>query len=225
MDFLEVVKQTRAALQSEGRITYRTLKRQFALDDEALDDLKYELIEGQEVAADKDGKMLVWTGGETPEETASETVATPAVEPSASALSAQPDHEAPAGERRQLTVMFCDLVESTPLAERLDPEEYREIVQTYQAACAKVIQSFDGHVAQYLGDGILVYFGFPLAHEDDAQRSVRAAMGILEEITALNEHLQREKDLQIAVRLGIHTGLVVVGYIGAGEEEIVPLRE
>src|SRR5712691_9666979 len=84
----------------------------------------------------------------------------------------------PEAERRQLTVLFCDLVDSTVLASQLDPEELREVVRAYQDTCAKVIARFEGHIAQYLGDGLLVYFGYPLAHEDDAQRAVRAGLGI-----------------------------------------------
>src|SRR5262249_38017419 len=83
----------------------------------------------------------------------------------------------PEAERRQLTVLFCDLVDSTMLSSQLDPEELREVVRAYQDTCAKVIARFDGHIAQYLGDGLLVYFGYPLAHEDDAQRAVRAGLG------------------------------------------------
>ena len=89
---------------------------------------------------------------------------------------------APEAERRQLTVMFCDLVDSTALSEQLDPEEWREVVQTYQETCAEVVSRVDGHIAQYLGDGLLVYFGYPTAHEDDAQRAVRTALGIVEAI-------------------------------------------
>ena len=87
--------------------------------------------------------------------------------------------EAPDAERRQLTVMFCDLVGSTALAERLDPEELRDLLAQYQQTCADVIQHFDGHIARYVGDGLLVYFGYPQAHEDDAQRGVRAGLGIV----------------------------------------------
>src|SRR5215510_8442998 len=82
----------------------------------------------------------------------------------------------PEAERRQLTVLFCDLVGSTALSAQLDPEELREVVRAYQDTCAKVIARFEGHIAQYLGDGLLVYFGYPLAHEDDAQRAVRAGL-------------------------------------------------
>src|SRR5919198_1549335 len=78
----------------------------------------------------------------------------------------------PEAERRQLTVMFCDLVDSTALASQLDPEDLRAVIRAYQATCAEVIQHFGGHIAQYLGDGLLVYFGYPQAHEDDAQRAV-----------------------------------------------------
>jgi TOMM system kinase/cyclase fusion protein len=127
-----------------------------------------------------------------------------------------PEHASSDGERRQLTVMFCDLVGSTALSEQLDPEELREVVRAYQATCAKVIARFEGHIAQYLGDGLLVYFGYPRAHEDDAQRAVRAGLGMVEAMAQLNAHLVQERGLQLAVRLGIHTGLVVVGEIGGG---------
>ena len=90
------------------------------------------------------------------------------------------------------------------------------MVRAYQAACAEMIGRFEGHIAQYLGDGLLVYFGYPLAHEDDAQRAVRAGLGILEALEQLNTRLTRERGIRLAVRLGIHTGLVVVGEMGAG---------
>src|SRR4029077_18866541 len=107
----------------------------------------------------------------------------------------------PAAERRQLTVMFCDLVDSTALSGQLDPEEYRDVVRAYQTACTEVIQRYDGHIAQLLGDGLLVYFGYPQAHEDDAQRAVRTGLGILTAIEDLNKELKRNKALQLAVRL------------------------
>jgi class 3 adenylate cyclase len=125
----------------------------------------------------------------------------------------------PEAERRQLTVLFCDLVDSTVLASQLDPEELREVVRAYQEAGAKVIARFEGHIAQYLGDGLLVYFGYPLAHEDDAQRAVRAGLGIIEAMGQLNAHLTRERGVHLAVRLGIHTGLVVVGEVGGGTRQ------
>ena len=125
----------------------------------------------------------------------------------------------PEAERRQLTVLFCDLVDSTALASQLDPEDLREVVRAYQDTCAKVIARFEGHIAQYLGDGLLVYFGYPLAHEDDAQRAVRAGLGIVEALGQLNTRLAQERGVHLAVRLGIHTGLVVVGEVGGGTRQ------
>jgi class 3 adenylate cyclase len=123
-----------------------------------------------------------------------------------------------AAERRQLTVMFCDLAGSTELAQRLDPEDWREVLRSYQAAGEKVVRQFDGHIAQYLGDGILVYFGYPHAHEDDARRAAHAGLGIVQEIQQLSAHLQQHGNIRLAVRVGIHTGLVVVGEVGGAEK-------
>ena len=122
----------------------------------------------------------------------------------------------PEAERRPLTVLFCDLVDSTRLASHLDPEDFREIVRAYHQTCAEVIQRFDGYVAQYLGDGLLVYFGYPLAHEDDAQRAVWTGLGLLEALTPLIAQLALPPGEHVAVRLGVHTGLVVIGDVGAG---------
>jgi class 3 adenylate cyclase/predicted ATPase len=124
---------------------------------------------------------------------------------------------APEAERRQLTVMFCDLADSTKLSQQLDPEDLRDVVRAYQATAAEVIAQYEGHMAQYLGDGLLVYFGYPVAHEDDAQRALHAGLGIVEAITTtLNPRLEREQGVQLTVRLGVHTGPVVVGEMGGG---------
>src|SRR6266851_1550735 len=117
-------------------------------------------------------------------------------------------------ERRQLTVMFCDLVGSTALSARLDPEELREVVRAYQEICTGVIRRYEGHIAQHLGDGLLVYFGYPVAHEDDAARAARTGLGILEAVRALKAGLARP----LQVRIGIHTGPAVVGEIGSGDK-------
>ncbi len=118
-------------------------------------------------------------------------------------------------ERRQITVMFSDVVGSTALSERLDPEELRELIQAYQDAAATAIERFEGYIAQYLGDGILAYFGYPVAHEDDAERAVRAALDLVSRIERLNKRVAGE-NASIAIRVGIHTGLVVVGEVGGG---------
>jgi class 3 adenylate cyclase/predicted ATPase len=146
--------------------------------------------------------------------------------PAPPATSSQVAPHPPDAERRQLTVMFCDLVGSTPLAEQLDPEELREVVRAYQQTCAEVIERFEGHIAQYLGDGVLVYFGWPRAHDDDAQRAVQAGLNILAAMETLNTRLERDKGLRLAVRMGIHTGLVVVGAMGGhGRQEQLALGD
>ena len=122
----------------------------------------------------------------------------------------------PAAERRQLTVMCCDLVDGTSLAEQLDPEVYRQVVRAYHQICAPVIARFDGYMSPYLGAGLMVYFGYPLAHEDAPQRAVRAGLGILTACERYNAQLEPDTGVQLAVRVGIHTGLVVVGDSGDG---------
>jgi len=164
MGFYEVLDQVVQLLRQRGRVTYRALKREFQLDDAFLEDLKDELIKAQRLAVDEQGDVLVWTGGVDPAPApgALAPPPTPRGEPSerpAAVVTASPAPARPAeAERRQLTVLFCDLVDSTVLARQLDPEELREVVRAYQEVCAKVIARFEGHIAQYLGDGLLVYF-------------------------------------------------------------------
>ncbi|HKF28408.1 MAG TPA: AAA family ATPase, partial [Candidatus Binataceae bacterium] len=120
------------------------------------------------------------------------------------------------GERRHLTVLFSDLVGSTGIAAQLDAEDWREIAAQYQRTAAAAVTRFGGHVAKYLGDGVMVYFGWPQAHEDDAERAVRAGLAIIEEVAALNGHLAATHRVKLAVRVGIETGSVVMGQ-GGGE--------
>jgi class 3 adenylate cyclase len=269
MKFSEVVAQTLAWLHRDGRVSYRALKREFDLDDEFLEDVKAELIEAKRVAMDENGKVLVWVGkeakaesenrgnGETETRRANQDPQPPNVELRTS-QSPTPNTQSPA-ERRQLTVLFCDLVGSTALSEQLDPEELREVVQAYQQTCARVIQRYEGHIAQYLGDGLLVYFGYPIAHEDDAQRAVRTGLEIVAALQKLvpspwKGEGQGEGSTEtqsnsphphplpkgaresvaalpkgargLQVRIGIHTGLVVIGDIGSSEKrEILALGE
>src|SRR2546428_13538091 len=121
------------------------------------------------------------------------------------------DSARPEAERRQLTVMFWDLVGSTALSEQLDPEELREVVRAYQQVSAEVISRFEGHIAQYLGDGLLVYFGYPLAHEDDAPRAVRAGLGMVDEVGQLNVRLAQVRGGELAERMDHHHGQEAVG--------------
>ena len=122
----------------------------------------------------------------------------------------------PEAERRQLTVLFCDLVGSTALSARLDPEDMRDVLRAYQDACSGAITRYDGFVAKFMGDGVFSYFGYPTAHEDDAERAIHAGLGIIAAIGAL--------DHDLAVRIGIATGTVAVGDIvgeGASEEAAI----
>jgi class 3 adenylate cyclase len=162
MDYDAVLEQVIALLQQHKRLSYRVLKLRLQLDDDTLETFKEDLIYAKHLPMDEDGKVLVWVG-----EAASQADQTP------HAATTPPEPRSPEAERRQLTVLFCDVVDSTVLASQLDPEEWREVVRAYQATCAKVIARFEGHIAQYLGDGLLVYFGYPYAHKDDAPRVVR----------------------------------------------------
>src|SRR5262245_52011252 len=128
---------------------------------------------------------------------------TPAPPPS---TSAHPSSR-PLAERRLLTVMFCDMVGSSALSTRMDPEEQRDVVSNFQACCAKEIKRLGGMVAQYLGDGVLAYFGYPAAHEDDAERAVRSGLSVL----AAAGVLKPAEGVTVQTRIGIATGVVVIG--------------
>src|SRR5262249_45270560 len=205
------------------------LKVQFELDDARLDLLKEELLYAQYPIADDHGRGLVWTGepGGVQEPAPRQSTQQSAAQQDQPTQAEPPtEHRSPEAERRQLTVMFCDLVDSTKLSSQLDPEEYRNVVRAYQRVCTEVIQRYDGYIAQLLGDGLLVYFAYPQAHEDDAQRAVRTGLGILDAMGDLNTRLQHAKGIQLAIRVGVHTGLVVVGEMGgAGRQEQLALGE
>ncbi len=146
-----------------------------------------------------------------------------AMAPSAAAV--PPLRERPEdAQRRQLTVMFCDLVGSTALSQRLDAEDLRELNRAYQDACKVAIERYEGYVARYMGDGVLAYFGYPKAHEDDAERAVRAGLELVGAISNLNPDIASETDVRLEVRVGVATGEVVVGDLigeGASQERAV----
>ena len=144
--------------------------------------------------------------GKTPSVDAATTSSTP---------SAHPEDRA---ERRQVTVMFSDLVGSTALSARMDPEDLREVISAYQKCVAETVQRFGGFVAKYMGDGVLIYFGYPQAHEDDAERAVRAGLELVAAVSELKTHAP------LQTRVGIATGLVVVGDLigsGASQEQAI----
>src|SRR5882724_6227550 len=203
MTFEEILDHAIAMLQRRGRVTYRTLRLQFQLDEEQMEALKEGLIDAERLAVNEEGRVLVWAGPPASPPTASTA---PVATQDNSPDQAPPVADVPAtaaghvsrpadAARRQRTVMCCDLVDSTVLSGQLDPEDLREVIRAYQAVCAEIIQRFGGHIAQYLGDGLLVYFGYPLAHEDDAQRAVRAGLGIVEAMGELNTRLKQEKGI------------------------------
>src|SRR5262249_7806610 len=154
MTFEELLDQVLAMLQRRGRVSYRALARQFGLDEAYLEDLKDAILFAHPQVVDEAGRGLVWSGDASAIPSASDSpqlVEHPATPPPRAGQTASPLSEpyTPDAERRQLTVLFCDLVDSTTLASQLDPEELREVVRAYQEACAKVIARFDGHIAQY----------------------------------------------------------------------------
>jgi class 3 adenylate cyclase/predicted ATPase len=223
MTFDEILEQVLTLLKRQGRVSYSALKRRFDLNDDYLNDLKDEILYVHPVR-DDEGRGLIWTGDTASGQGVASPPALPTPQPAAQEQpSSQVEPRSPApppdAERRQLTVMFCDLVDSTRLSSQLDPEDWRDVVRAYQRVCTEVIQRYDGHIAQYLGDGLLIYFGFPVAHEDDAQRAVRTGLDILAAMEDLNKELKRDKGITLAVRLGIHTGLVVVGAMGGGARQ------
>ncbi len=143
------------------------------------------------------------------------------VEPSASAHAATRGESltpnSTEGERRQLTVLFADVVGATALSGRMDPEAFRTLLRAYQQVCVECADRYGGNVHQYAGDGVLVYFGYPTAHDNDAERAVLAGLDIVDGTRRLAADMRQRGEEEIFVRVGIHTGLVVVGEMGAGD--------
>ena len=185
MTFQEVLAQVITWLEHDKRLSYRALQRQFDLDEAYLEDLKFELIEVKQLAVDQDGKMLVWTGDNAP--------ATPPAHPQErEPLSYTPPHlaekiltsrSALEGERKQVTVLFCDLTNSTPLAARLGPERMHTLLNRFFELALDVVHRYEGTINQFLGDGFMALFGAPIAHEDHARRAVLAALELQRTLT------------------------------------------
>jgi class 3 adenylate cyclase len=156
--------------------------------------------------------------GRAPAEAVAQFAVLPTAEPVA--LASAPSD----AERRPLTVMFCDLADSTALSTRLDPEDLQDVIRAYQERCTAIVREYEGFVAKYMGDGILVYFGYPISLERNAERAVRSGLAIVESMAQLNAELGPAKGIEIAVRIGIATGLVMVGEIvgdGLAQERAV----
>jgi predicted ATPase/class 3 adenylate cyclase len=237
--FYHVVDQVVGQLKKRGRVSYRALQLEFDLSDEHLDTLKEELISIQELAVDKDGKMLVWTGSPASSVSSqeSERVQGPkskvqsqdaelrTANSELSPVSYTPPHLAERiraeqaalearsgtnGERKTITALFADLKGSTALIEGLDPEEARAIIDPALQLMMDAVHQYDGYVAQALGDGIFALFGAPLAHEDHPQRALYAALRMQEAMRRYADTLRAKGYPPLLMRVGINTGEVVV---------------
>jgi class 3 adenylate cyclase len=186
------------------------------------------------LAADIDGERLVWAPEGPPSRNGPANLSRLPLPPlraaaPASTVPAWPPapaaaRELPGAERRQLTVMFCDLADSTHLSAQLDPEEMGDVIRAYQELVSVAVRRFDGFIAKFMGDGVLVYFGYPHAQGNDAERAVHSGLAIVEALPELNRQIGGQNGVRLAVRIGIATGLVVVGETigeGAAREQTV----
>ena len=206
MRFSELVAEATQLLKNTGKISYRALRREYDLDDETLDDLKHELIEVHRVAADEDGKMLVWSGpragASAPREDSTDTPTPVSYTPKHLADRIRQEQAAfesrglQEGERKTITVLFADLKGSTALLEGLDPEVARSVIDPALQIMMDAVHRYEGYVAQALGDGILALFGAPLAHEDHAQRAVFAALRMQEELRRYSDLVRLQHGVQ-----------------------------
>ena len=198
-----------AWLRSLGLEQYAEAFQENAIDEDVLPDLSDQDLATMGVLLGHRKKMLKAIAALSVEATATDEALHLPVAPTSAS-----------GERRQLTVMFCDLAGSTDLSTRLDPEDLQDIIRAYQDSCASAIAEFDGYLAKYMGDGVLIYFGYPRAHGNDAERALRAALAIVDGLPELNANIGVDLDTDLAVRIGIATGIVVVGQIvGEGDAQ------
>jgi len=218
MTFEEILDQAIAMLQRRGRLTYGALKRQFQLDDAYLEDVKAELIEGQRVAVDEQGRVLVWAGD------AAMTPAPPTTPaPDRALLAYTPPHLTEKiltaqgtmeGERKQVTVLFADIKGSTELIGGLDPEAAQQLLDPAIHRMMAAVHRYEGTVNQGLGDGIMALFGAPVAHEDHAVRACYAALAMQAAMRRYAEEVRRSHGLEMQARVGLNSGEVVVRSIG-----------
>ena len=220
MDYEAVLAQVLALLQREGRLSYRVLKRRFGVDDDLLEDLKEDLIHAKKLALDEDGHVLVWTG--TP------ASGLPSTAPAGHVLEQPPLAYTPPhltdkilasrqtleGERKQVTVLFADIKDSTELIRGLDPEAAQQLLDPALHMMMEAVHRFEGTVNQVLGDGIMALFGAPIAHEDHALRACYAALAMQAAMQPTTEAVRRTRGLELRLRVGLNSGEVVVRAIG-----------
>src|SRR5882724_8197781 len=218
MEFYAVLDQVVELLRQRGRVTYRALKLQFTLDDNALETLKEEIIDAQRLAVDEQGKVLIWTG-----HAASTTLPALGQDQEYEPLAYTPPHltdkilaarPALEGERKQVTVLFADLKDSTELIRGLDPEAAQQLLDPALQRMMDAVHRFEGTVNQVLGDGIMALFGAPIAHEDHALRACYAALAMQAAMQPYTEDMRRSRGLELRMRVGLNSGEVVVRAIG-----------
>src|SRR5262245_58347915 len=212
MTFEEILDQAMALLQRRGRVTYRMLKVQFQLSDEQLEALKEELIYGQQLAVDEEGKVLVWLeratiaappGRDRPPAPSSYT-------PPYLAEKILTSRSALEGERKQVTVLFADLKGSMELLAERDPEEARQLLDPVLEHMMEGVHHYEGTVNQVMGDGIMALFGAPIAHEDHAIRACYAALTMQAALRRYSDEVRRTHGLAVHFRIGLNSGAVVV---------------
>ena len=210
VSFSEDIDQTLRLLRVRRRVSLRAIALELGTDAEYARSIRDEIVDVLGLARDDGAGVLTAVFSDVPGSQA------PFAPP-------RRDERLPAtAERRLLTFLFCDLVSSTPLSMRLDPEDLRELMLNYQSVCTDAIEQLDGHISQWVGDGVVAYFGFPEAHEDDAVRAVHSGLAIVEAVSQLAVAADGTK---LAVKLGVHTGWTIVGDKGGGRNETLAFGE
>src|SRR5919108_2180642 len=220
MDFYAILDQVVALLRQRQRVTYRAPKRQFALDEDTLADLKAELLYAHPQVRDDAGQGLLWTGEPAPAPAAAPAVVEPppqaplAYTPPYLAEKILTSRSALEGERKQVTVLFADLKGSMELIRDLDPEAAQQLLDPALHGMMDAVHRYEGTVNQVLGDGIMALFGAPIAHEDHALRACYAALAMQTELRRYAEEVRRTQGLEVQLRVGLNSGDVVVRTIG-----------
>ncbi len=218
MSFVAKLQRARDVLRQERRLSLRALARELEIDGDALEELALELVDVQQVAR-RDGRALVWAGEPAAASPVREDRPAPARDPRAYTPKHLADKilqskSALEGERKQVTVLFADVKGSMALAGGVDPEQWHAILDGFFGVLAEGVHRFEGTINQYTGDGIMALFGAPIAHEDHAQRACYAALQLRDELAKYSREVKRKHGLGFSVRMGIHSGEVIVGKIG-----------
>ena len=210
MSFSEDIDRALALLNSRGRASVKAIALELGADADYARSIRDEIVDVLQLATDNGNGILTALTQNRGAVTAHDEPAPP--KPKADR----------AAERRLVTFLFCDVVSSTPLSMRLDPEDLRSLMLSYQSACGTAVERFDGHISQWVGDGAVMYFGFPEAHDDDAVRAIHAAQAMIDAVAALPAARDGSR---LEIRVGVHTGWAVVGDQGKGKNEALAFGE